>query len=84
MSSDQRWLIGDRKSRRVMGLAFGKRSRERGGAVRIQLVSHRMPVGKSQLLLIMGNLEVRCLAGDTYLVCSSIGGGLGLPCPSTF
>ena len=32
----------------------------------------------------LGNFVVRYLAGDVPLLCSSIGGGLGLPCPSTF
>ena len=45
-----------------MGLVSGKKSRERGGSVRIQPVSSRMPVAVSQLLLIIGNLMVRYLA----------------------
>ena len=67
-----------------MGLVSGKKSRERGGSVRIQPVSSRMPVAVSQLLLIIGNLMVRYLADDADLLCSSTGGGLGHPCPSTF
>ena len=61
-----------------MSLVSGKSSMERGGSVRIQHVSRRMPFasvasdnGESQLLLIM----VRYLVGDTNIFCSSIGGG---------
>ena len=38
----------------------------------------------TSLLLIIGYLVVRYLAGDANLLCSSIGGGLGPSCPSTF
>ena len=47
-----------------MGLGSGKSAREKGEAVRIQPVSSRMLVAIPQLLLIMGNLRVRYLAGD--------------------
>ena len=67
-----------------MGLVSGKSSTQRGGAVRIQLVSSRMPKAKPQLLVIMGNLMARYLATDAYLLCSSKGSGLGPPRPSTF
>lgn len=55
-----------------MGLASGKSSRKRGGAVRIKLVSSRMPAALSQWLMMIGNLVVRYLGGDTNLF-SSIG-----------
>ena len=56
---------------------------ERGGAVRSQPVSRRMLAAMPQLHLIIGNLVVRYLAGDIYLLCSSIGGGLGPPYSSS-
>ena len=67
-----------------MGLVSGKSSRERGGVVRIKLVSCRMQVAAPQLLPIMGYLVARYLPGDADLLCSSIGSGSGPPCPSTF
>ena len=51
--------------------------------MRVQPVSSRMLVALPQLLPIIRNLVVRYLAGDAHL-CSSTGGGLGPPCPSTF
>ena len=48
-----------------MGLASGKSWKEWGGAVRIQLVSSRVPVVVPQLLQVLGNLVVRYLAIDT-------------------
>ena len=50
-----------------MGLVSGESLSEWGQAVRIQLVSSRMPAPIPLLLLIMGNLLVRYLARDTYL-----------------
>ena len=67
-----------------MGLASGKSSRERGGPVRIQLVSSRIPVAMPQLLPVVGNLMVRYSAGDIHILCSGTGSGLGPACPSTF
>ena len=52
--------------------------------MRIQPVSSRMQIAMPQLLPVRGNPVVRYSAGDTYLLCSSIGGGLVPPCPSTF
>ena len=59
-----------------MALVSGKSSRERGRVVRIQMVSCRMPKAMPQLLLLIGNLEVRYLASDADRLCSSIGGWL--------
>ena len=67
-----------------MDLVSEKTLRERGGSVRIQLVSSRMPVAMLQLLPIIGKLMVRYSTRDAYLLCYSIGGGLGPPCPCTF
>ena len=41
---------------RFMRLVSGKSSRERGGAVRIQPASSRIPAAMPQLLQIMGDL----------------------------
>lgn len=56
MFSDQGWLILRQKVGRFRGLVSGKSSR--GGAVRIQQVSSRMPAALPQLLLITRNLVV--------------------------
>ena len=49
--------MGNRKSRRFMGLVFGKSSREKRGEVRIPPVSSRMLAAMPQLLLIIRNLD---------------------------
>lgn len=65
-----------------MGLVSGKSWRERGGAVRIPPVSNKRPAAVPQWLPMIGSLMVRYLTSDTYLLCSSVGGGLGPPCPN--
>lgn len=60
-----------------MGLAL----RGRGGTVRIQWVSSKIRVAMPPVI---GNLKVKCSAGDAHFLCSSLGGGLGPPSPSTF
>ena len=67
-----------------MSFASGKSWRDRGGAVRIQPVSSRMLAAMPQLLLVIGHLEVRYLAGDAKLLCSSILGDFDPTGPSTF
>ena len=74
----------DRKSGRLVDLVFWEKLNGGGSPVRILLVSSRMPAALPQLLLIIGNLVVRYSAGDSHLLFSSIGGGLGPPRPSTF
>ena len=84
VSSDQGWLILTQEVWEIYGPCFWEELQGGGRGSEDSAGFSNMPTVLPQWLLIIGNLAVRYSARDANLLCSSVGGGLGPPCPSTF